>query len=105
MSDAFTYLRRAFLNHWNLLGLGGATAFSLLSGRPDVLLPVTLAAEVAWLAALSTSSRFQRHVDATERDRSSSGEESPVGESAQRILAALPPPERRRFERLRHLCR
>ena len=103
MSDAFTYLKRAFLNHWNLLALGGATAFSLLSGRPDVFLPVTLAAEIACLAALATSARFQRQVDATER--SSSGGDSLVGERALRLLATLPPPERRRFERLRNLCR
>jgi hypothetical protein len=105
MSHAFTYLKRAFLNHWNLLGLSGATAFSLLSGRPDVFLPVAAAAEVAWLAALASSARFQRHVDATEREGSSSGEHSLLGERAQRILDALPAPERRRFERLRRLCR
>src|SRR5215211_1519909 len=105
MSGAWTYLKEAFLNPWNLLGLGGSSGFSVLSGRPDVFLPVTLAAEVAWLAALATSARFQRHVDATEREGSSSSEDPLVGERAQRILAALPPPERRRFERLRHLCR
>lgn len=35
-----TYLKAAFLNHWNLLCFGGGAAFALLSGRADVLLPI-----------------------------------------------------------------
>ena len=37
------YLKAAFLNHWNLLAFLGSAAFALISGRPDVLLPMVLA--------------------------------------------------------------
>ena len=41
------YLKAAFSYHWNLLAFLGGAAFALISGAPDVLLPVVVAGEIA----------------------------------------------------------
>jgi len=53
------YLKSAFLNRWNLLALCGGVGFALVSGVPDIALPIVLAAEAAYLGLLGTHSRFQ----------------------------------------------
>ena len=60
----FRYLKEAFLFRWNLLLLGGAGAAALLSGHGDVALPLVAAAEVTYLAGLTSLPRFQRAIDA-----------------------------------------
>lgn len=61
------YLKEAFQFRWNLLALGGATAAGILSGYPDVALPLIAAAEVTYLAGLATLPRFQSAIDAKVR--------------------------------------
>lgn len=58
------YLQEAFLFRWNLLLLGGAGAAAVLSGHGDVALPLVAAAEVTYLAGLTSLPRFQRAIDA-----------------------------------------
>ena len=41
------YIKVAFTNRWNLLGLLGGIAFVLVSGSPEIGLPLVVAAEVA----------------------------------------------------------
>lgn len=98
------YVRSAFLYHWNLLAFLGGSAFALLSGHPDVLLPLVLAGEVAYLGLLGAHPKFQKYVDAQEskvaRQRASAGAESTM----QRILWALPPKQADRFKALRSRC-
>lgn len=60
----FRYLKSAFLNRWNLLAFLGGTAFAFLSGRPDVLLPLVLACETAYIGLPGTHPRFRQYVDA-----------------------------------------
>jgi hypothetical protein len=60
----FRYLKEAFLFRWNLLLLGGAGAAAVLSGHFDIALPLVAAAEVTYLAGLSTLPRFQSAIDA-----------------------------------------
>ncbi len=60
----FRYLKEAFLFRWNLLVLGGATAAAVISGHADIALPLIAAAEVSYLAGLSTLPRFQSAIDA-----------------------------------------
>ena len=50
----FRYIQKAFINHWNLLGLVGGIGFSFLSGSPEIGLPLVVAAEVAWLGIVGT---------------------------------------------------
>jgi len=99
----FTALKRAALYHWNLLFIGVAGAFAALSGRPDVVLPLAGAAEIAYLALLSSNARFQNLAVALE-DAPEAAAESPPEGSAADVLAVLPPADRARYQRLSDLC-
>ena len=48
------YIKKAFLYQWNLLAFLGGMGFAVLSGHPDVAVPLVLAAETAYLG-------FHRH--------------------------------------------
>lgn len=61
------YLKEAFLFRWNLLLFGGAAAAAALSGAHDVALPLVAAAEITYLAGLTTLPRFQAAIDARAR--------------------------------------
>ena len=63
----FRYLKEAFMFRWNLLILGGASAAAVISGHPDIALPLVAAAEVTYLAGLTTLPRFQGAIDAKAR--------------------------------------
>jgi hypothetical protein len=99
----FTALKRAALYHWNLLFVGVAGALAALSGRPDVILPLAGAAELAYLAILSSSARFQNLALAVEGASRDAGEAEP-GEATAATLAALAPADRARYQRLSDLC-
>ena len=40
------YIKTAFANRWNLLAFFAGCALAILSGHPDVVLPIVLAGEV-----------------------------------------------------------
>jgi hypothetical protein len=64
-NDGFLkYIKKAFVQHWNLLALGVGTAAGLISGEPGVALPLVMAAEIIYLAGLSSNRKFQAAVDA-----------------------------------------
>lgn len=98
------YFTRAFANRWNLLALFAGVGFGLLSGKPDVVLPLVLAGEVAYLGLLGSHPKFQRFVDAQEaKARRSQGHQQ--GQQAlERMLQSLPKPALARFEALRGCC-
>src|SRR5262245_36722616 len=58
------YLKEAFAFRWNLLLFGGAAAAAALSGHGDILLPLVGAAELTYLAGLTSLPRFQAAIDA-----------------------------------------
>ena len=95
------YIKKAFLFHWNLLVFLGAMGFALLSGHPDVAVPLVLAGETAYLGFLGTHPRFQKFVDAQEHKAARAQADALVVE---RLLKALPPAQRRRFQALRDRC-
>lgn len=98
------YLKAAFLYRWNLLLFLGAAGFALLSGRPDVWLPVVAAGELGYLGLLATHGKFQRAVDAQEAKLTRTQAGTAAETALQRIMQALPPRSLARFELLRSRC-
>ena len=111
----FRYLTEAFLFRWNLLLFGGASAAALLSGHPDIAMPLVAAAEVSFLAGLSSMSRFQGAIDAKAHAATKGTQEPPTAadqavaqvnarERIMDVLKTLSEERRARFLRLRARC-
>src|SRR5689334_14612657 len=110
----FRYLKEAFLFRWNLLLLGGTSAAAVISGHPDVALPLVAAAELTYLAGLSTMPKFQRAIDvkAHQEDRGVAGlpqaqasaQSTSARERIVEVLKSLAEHRRARFLRLRARC-
>jgi hypothetical protein len=98
------YLKTAFLNHWNLLFFLGGSLFALMSGQADFLLPIVLAAEIAYVGLLGSHPKFQAYVDA--QDAKSLRGESAVDNQKMLsyILRTLPRDLLQRFQQLRAQC-
>jgi len=95
------YIKKAFLYHWNLLVLLGGMGFAVLSGHPDVAVPLVLAGETAYLGFLGTHPRFQRYVDAQEHKTARAQADAAAVE---RLKKGLPAAQLRRFQALRDRC-
>jgi hypothetical protein len=98
------YIKKAFLNHWNLLAFLGGLGFALISGHPDVFVPLVLAGESTYLGVVGTHPKFQRYVDVQEHKAAREQGSSVVAEAFDRIIRSLPPRQFRRFEGLRDRC-
>lgn len=106
------YLKEAFQFRWNLLVLGGATAAALVSGHADVALPLIAAAEVTYLAGLTSLPRFQGAIDAKVRAEEKGLARGAVGnpnatparDRLLEVLRSLSEDRRSRFLRLRARC-
>jgi len=111
----FRYIKEAFLFRWNLLVFGGASAAALISGHPDIALPLVAAAELTYLAGLTTLPRFQAAIDAKARAEERG---TPAGTAVRpnpqaqanardrilEVLKSLTEDRRARFLRLRARC-
>ena len=102
------YLKRAFLYRWNLLLFFGGAAASALSPWPDALLPLLLAAEIAYLSGLVSRPKYRDAIDAQvhkEAQQSGTRQSTVAGsESLIEIVNSLTPSSRQRFEALRSRC-
>jgi len=98
------YLKTAFSNRWNLLALFGGMGFALLSGRADVVAPLVLAAEVAYLGLIGTHPKFQKYVDAQAAKENRHDGREVAAATVRRMLAELPKDLVRQFERVRTRC-
>lgn len=108
------YLKEAFMFRWNLLVFGGAAAAAVVSGHADIALPLVAAAEVTYLAGLTTLPRFQAAIDAKARAEETGGPSGNAlrnpedqGNARDRILdvlKSLTEDRRSRFLRLRARC-
>ena len=98
------YLKTAFVNRWNLLALAGAAGFGLVSGRPDVVLPIALAVELGYLAFVGTHPKFQKFVDMQEAAGLREAGQQKVGVKLEHIMRALPKGSLRRYRLLRSRC-
>lgn len=113
----FRYLKEAFAFRWNLLLFGGAAAAAAISGHADIALPLVAAAEITYLAGLSTLPRFQAAIDARANAevrgltggaaaRAGAGPEqqSTARDRVLEVLKSLTEDRRARFLRLRARC-
>jgi hypothetical protein len=106
------YLWEAFKFRWNLLLFGGGVVAAVLSPSPDIAIPLVAAAEVAYLAMLSTIPRFQAAIDARSRKGGAAQVDPEDAEKADiearvkllEILKGLESERRGRFLRLRTRC-
>jgi hypothetical protein len=98
------YLKAAFSNHWNLLAFLGGGVFALLTGKPDIFLPLVAAGEIAYVGLLGSHPRFREYVDAQEakaaREANSAGSQRTLAY----ILRMLPRDLLKRFDDLRSQC-
>ncbi len=95
-------LKRAFVWHWHLLGLGAGVAAAVLSGVPLLWLPFLGAAELGYLGFLGMNPRFQNVLKAKKK----LPPPLPVN-STQRfaqLMEFLGPEDAKRFETLRKRC-
>ena len=60
--DFTDYLKAATLNQYNLIASGGLLLFGLMSGSLAILIPIWLGLEMITVMGLSTSEKFQAHV-------------------------------------------
>ena len=104
-----TQLTRAFKWHWNLLALGAGTAFAFLSGHPDIVLPIVLATEMAYLGFIGTSQRFQNVLRGKEMLEENKQAESAAVVAKKRqleeYLRFLSEEDRERFDAIRERSR
>ena len=105
-ADFVHYLKRAFLNRWNLLAMGAIAAFGVISGQADVILPLAMAAEIICISGMASHPRFQAYIDESERPPNLIGETLPTApdDRVREILSSLNSKDRSRFEDLKNLC-
>ena len=95
------YVQTAFQNRWNLLALFGGVGLSVLSGHPDIALPLVAAVEIGYLTMLGTHPKFQRAVDAQDAAAARDKNSNSANGVLRQILKQLPAPALTRYERLR----
>lgn len=98
------YLKAAFANRWNLLAFLGSSAFALLTPYPDMVLPLVLAGEVAYLGLLGTHPKFQSYVEAQEHKTTRQDGSQQAQQAIAKIMGALPPKSIERYTALRNCC-
>jgi hypothetical protein len=100
----FKYIKAAFVNHWNLLGLAGGVAFTAVSGQWEVGLPLLAAGELAWLSFVGTHPRFRQYIDIGEHRRLKADDEKAAKARMRLMLTSLPRGAQRRFNVLMKQC-
>jgi hypothetical protein len=96
------YLAHAFKSQYNLIGLGTALGFAVLSGT---LLPIIVAAgiEMVVLPLVSGSGRFQRLVRARTSEEADEQDAARQRMESSEMLQFMPEPERARYRTLQAL--
>jgi hypothetical protein len=99
------YLKEAFFFRWNMLFFLGGLAGAAIAPLPDVTLPLIVASELAYLAALTSLPRFRAAIDAkAHAAQGTTPAETTTASSLVVMLAGLPGDLRRRFEQLHGRC-
>jgi hypothetical protein len=102
--DFGKYLKTAFLNRWNLLAFLSALSFGAISGAADIVMPLVLAGELAYVGLLSAHPKFQKAIDAQEAKHSRVQGSLQTQQALINITRNLPKPLLERFESLRAQC-
>jgi hypothetical protein len=95
------YLKKAFFIHWNLLAIGALGVAGIISGQPDVVLPLTAAAEILFLASLSTNKKFQAAIDAEANKAKHAEASMQAALKTQQVFDSLADPDKRAFRMLK----
>jgi hypothetical protein len=98
------YLKRAFLYRWNLLLFIGGAAAAAICPWPDAMIPLVLAAEVAYLGGLVSRPQFREAIDAQVHKELQQPAAVAGAQSLAQIVSSLPAESRQRFEVLRSRC-
>src|SRR5688572_17641819 len=99
------YLKEAFFFRWNLLFFLGGLAGAAIAPLGDVTVPLVLAGELAYLAALTSLPRFRAAIDAkVHKDAGTAATSPTTAPSLVVMLAGLPGDARKRFEMLHARC-
>ncbi len=98
------YVKAAVKNRWNLLLLGGGAALAVISGKPDIVLPLIAAVEVAYLATVAWNPRYRGIVDAEATHQNASVEKHKAQDRLVDLLGSLSRERSVRFNELRTRC-
>jgi chemotaxis protein histidine kinase CheA len=98
------YVKTAFTNHWNLLAFLGGSAAALLSGYPEVFLPLVAAGELTYLGLLSGHPKFQAYVEAQDAKATREAGSAETEGMLRNITKSLPRESLERFDALRKQC-
>ena len=98
------YIKKAFLYRRNLMVLGMGFAVGLISGKPDIILPLLAVGEVIFLAALISRPRFRDAIDAAELKKEKSQRELESTRKANHMLYSLKREDRNQFKELKNSC-
>ncbi len=85
--------------------MAGGMGFAVLSGYPEVGVPLVLAAETAYLGLLGTHPKFQAYVNAQDAKQKRSTRQNSTQTALKQIVDSLPERALKRYERLRKRCR
>lgn len=96
-------IKRAFLWHWHLLGLGVGLGISILSGAPQMCLPLLAAAELAYLGFIGIQPRFQNVLRGQSMMKNVVSAEDPAARY-QKIASFLTQEDLTRFQHLQSRC-
>ena len=103
MPEEPNYLAHAFKSQYNLIGLGTACGFALLSANPLPLL-LMVGAQLVVLPIVAGSERFQRAIKARAAEAAREERHTHRQEESEEMLRALPTAEQHRYRGLETLC-
>jgi hypothetical protein len=102
-SDEPNYLAEAFKSQYNLIGLGTALGFAVLSLSPLPLI-VALGTELVVLPLVSGSGRFQRLVRARRSEEKEAQQQAKNATESSEMLQFMPEAERQHYRRLQSVA-
>jgi chemotaxis protein histidine kinase CheA len=103
--DFLKYIKAAFKNKWNVLAFAGGMGFAAISGKPEVAIPLVMAAEVGYLGLIGTHDGFRKHVDAQEHKKAKASSDQDAKRSLRKIMLALPRKSKDRYKELAGRCK
>jgi chemotaxis protein histidine kinase CheA len=98
------YLKAAFVQPWNLVIFLGATALGIVSGSPEMVLPIVAVGELGYLGWTAANVNFRRQIDAEKNKTEERRENYAAQRALVRVAQSLPRESVERFYRLRDRC-